>query len=53
MRLVDAIARWGAQIRLDQVPARCTRCGSTEHVDVRSRPPKREGGQPLGEIVEF
>lgn len=53
MRLDDAIARWGGTLRLDQVPARCTRCGSRDYVDVRARPPKREGGSAVGPIIEF
>ena len=52
MWLDEAVARWGASLRLDQVPARYTRCGSREFIDVRARPPKREGGSPLGEIIE-
>jgi hypothetical protein len=52
MRLDEAVARWGGARRLDQVPARCTRCGSRELIDVRARPPKREGGSPLGKIIE-
>lgn len=52
MRLADAIERWGAETRLDQIPARCTKCGSAKHVDVRSRPPRREGGQAVGKIIE-
>lgn len=52
MRLDEAIARWGGDLRLDQVPARCSRCGSRDHVDVRARPPMREGGFPLGKIIE-
>lgn len=52
MRLDQAIDRWGESIRLDQVPARCSRCGSREHVDVRARPPMRENGAPVGRILE-
>ena len=52
MRLDAAIARWGGALRLDQVPARCTRCGSREHGDVRSRPAMREGGAPVGREIE-
>lgn len=52
IRLSEAIDRWGAETRLDQVPARCTKCGSAEFVDVRARPPRREGGQGAGRIVE-
>jgi hypothetical protein len=52
MRLDEAVARWGGGLRLDQVPARCTRCGSRDFIDVRARPPKREGGSPLGKIIE-
>jgi len=52
MRLDDAIARWGGSLRLYQVPARCTRCGSRDYVDVRARPPKREGAGSVGRIIE-
>lgn len=52
MRLDAAIARWGDALRMDQVPARCTRCGSRDHVDVRARPPMRENGAAVGRIVE-
>jgi hypothetical protein len=52
MRLDKAIIRWGGTLRLDQVSARCTRCGSRDFVEVRARPPKREGGAPNGEIIE-
>ena len=52
MRLDQAIARWGGELRLDQVPARCTRCGSRDFIEVWARPPEREGGSPLGEIIE-
>ena len=52
MRLDAALARWGGGRRLDQVPARCTRCGSRDHVDVRARPPKHDGAGSVGRIVE-
>jgi hypothetical protein len=52
MRLDDAITRWGGSLRLDQVPARCARCGSRAHVDVRARPPRREGAGSVGRIIE-
>ncbi len=52
MRLDEAITRWGGSMRLDEVPARCTRCGSGDHVDVRARPPKREGSGSVGRIIE-
>jgi hypothetical protein len=52
MRLDAAIARWGGALRLDQVPARCTRCGSRDHVDVRARPPMRSGWGSRGPLVE-
>jgi hypothetical protein len=52
MRLDAAIARWGGHLRLDQVPARCTRCGSRDHVDVRARPPRRQGGSAAGAVIE-
>lgn len=46
MPLADAIARWGGGLRLDQVPARCTQCGSRDHVDVRgSRPSQENAGR--------
>lgn len=50
MRLDTAIARWGEALRLDQIPARCSRCGAREFVDVRARPPKRVGAS--GPIIE-
>lgn len=43
MDLDAAIGRWGAETRLDQIPARCTRCGSRDHVDVRVERPYRPG----------
>ena len=52
MRLDEAIARWGEHLRMDQVPARCRRCGSRDHVDVRARPPRRDGQGSAGRIVE-
>jgi len=52
MRLDDAIDRWGGALRLDQAPARCTRCGSRDHVDVRTRPPKHDGVGSVGRIIE-
>lgn len=52
MRLDAAIARWGGTLRLDQVPARCTRCGERRFVDVRSRPPMHDGVGSFGKIVE-
>jgi len=52
MRLDAAIERWGETLRLDQVPARCMRCGSRDHVDVRARPPHRDGAGSAGRILE-
>lgn len=38
-----AIKRWGGERQLDQIPARCSRCGSKEFVSVRGEPPGRMG----------
>jgi hypothetical protein len=39
----DAIARWGADRLLDQIPARCSKCGSSDRVSARGEPPGRLG----------
>ncbi|WP_325059881.1 hypothetical protein [Vitreimonas sp.] len=39
----EAIRRWGEERRLNEIPARCGRCGSRDHVSVRCEPPGRLG----------
>ena len=39
----SAIKRWGGDKQLDQIPARCSRCGSANFVSVRGEPPGRLG----------
>ena len=39
----EALRRWGGQMRLDQIRARCSRCGSADFVSVRGEPPGRMG----------
>jgi len=46
MSLLHAIALWGPDARLDDLPLKCSRCGSRK-VDVRADYPKGPGGKPL------
>lgn len=46
MDLAAAIARVGAGTRLDDIPFRCSQCGSRK-TDVRADHPKGPGGKPL------
>jgi hypothetical protein len=39
----DAIKRWGAECKLDAIPARCSRCGSKDFVRASGEPPGRTG----------
>jgi hypothetical protein len=39
----DAIKRWGGTRKLNEIPARCSRCGSSDFVSVRGEPPGRLG----------
>lgn len=52
IRLNEAITRWGGSLRLDQVPARCTKCGERRFVDVRYRPPLHAGVGSTGPKIE-
>lgn len=47
MSLLHAITLWGPDARLDDLPVRCSRCGSRK-VDVRLDHPRGIGGSPLG-----
>jgi ribosomal protein S27AE len=38
-----ALASWGGERRLDQIRARCSRCGSAAFVSVHGEPPGRTG----------
>jgi hypothetical protein len=46
MSLMHAITLWGAEARLDELPLKCSRCGSRK-VDVRVDHPRGHGGKPL------
>lgn len=46
MSLRHAINLWGPDRRLDELPLRCSRCGSRK-VDVRVDYPRGTGGKPL------
>lgn len=46
MSLLHAIVLWGEERRLDELPLRCSRCGSRK-VDVRVDHPRNQGGDPL------
>lgn len=48
MSILHAITLWGAETRLDDLPLRCSQCGSRK-VDVRPDHPKTQGGNPLFE----
>jgi hypothetical protein len=50
-RLIELIDSWGPHTRLDELPVRCTACGS-QQVDVRARPFKRAGGHAVGQFIE-
>ena len=39
----DAIKQWGEDKPLNEIAARCTKCGSRDHVSVRGEPPGRVG----------
>lgn len=43
MSIESAIARWGETRLLDEIPARCGKCGSRDHFSVRCEPPGRGG----------
>ena len=43
VEIADAIKRWGAERRLDDIPARCSKCGSKDFVGARGEPPGRLG----------
>lgn len=45
--LAPAIARYGADVSLDEVPAVCERCKSREAVEVRPYYPSPFGAPPL------
>jgi hypothetical protein len=38
-----AMRRWGEDRRLEEIPARCSKCGSKDFVSVRGEPPGRTG----------
>lgn len=46
MSLLHAITLWGEDRRLDELPLRCSRCGSRT-VDVRTDWPRTQGGNPI------
>jgi hypothetical protein len=46
MSLLHAITLWGEGTRLDELPLKCSRCGS-RRVDVRVDYPRGAGGKPL------
>lgn len=46
MSLLHAITLWGHDRRLDELPLRCSRCGSNK-VDVRTDHPRNQGGNPI------
>jgi hypothetical protein len=48
MSLLHAIVLWGEDRRLDELPLKCSRCGSRK-VDVRVDHPRGVGGNPLFE----
>ncbi|HEX8903088.1 hypothetical protein [Vitreimonas sp.] len=48
MSLLHAIVLWGEDRCLDDLPLRCSRCGSRK-VEVRADHPRGEGGNPLFE----
>lgn len=48
MSLLHAIALWGEDKRLDDLPLRCSKCGSRK-VDVRADHPRTIGGNPIFE----
>lgn len=51
-RLIELIDGWGPDIRLDELPARCSACGGND-VDVRSRGFLRATGHPTyGDLIE-
>jgi hypothetical protein len=43
VEIADAIERWGAERKLNEIPARCSKCGSAEFVSARGEPPGRLG----------
>lgn len=46
MSLLHAITLWGPDVRLDDLPLRCSRCGSRK-VDVGTDHPRNQGGNPI------
>ncbi len=48
MSLLHAIVLWGETKRLDELPLRCSKCGSRK-VDVRTDHPRTIGGNPMFE----
>lgn len=51
-RLIELIDAFGPLMRLDDLPARCTRCGRADGVDVRARPFKRDGAHNGAREIE-
>jgi hypothetical protein len=45
MEVDEAIEKWGADVRLDELPIRCSKCGG-KTIDVRSDYYKGLGGLP-------
>lgn len=46
MSLIHALTLWGPDRRLDELPLKCSRCGSRK-VDVRTDYPRGTGGKAL------
>lgn len=46
MSLLHAITLWGHDRCLDDLPLRCSQCGS-RNVDVRTDHPRNQGGNPI------
>lgn len=51
-RLIEMIDSYGALTCLDDLPARCSRCGRRDCVDVRARPFKWAGSGSVGAALE-
>jgi hypothetical protein len=51
-RTIEMIDRFGPRTRLDDLPARCSRCGGSDCVEVRARSYQRSGTHPDSPFVE-
>lgn len=52
VRTIEIIDAYGPRTRLDDLPARCAKCGRNDCVDVRARSYRRSGSHPDSPFIE-